>query len=359
MWSRRLLRLLLAVGLLAAAAVPVAAETDVVGAATCRALTWLATQQGPDGSFGFRPATGAYQPSASTTADAVYVLARLGEDPDGSAWTRGGNSALAALAALAPAYVGTDAGQAGKVARAVAAAGADPRDFAGMDLVAIIQAAYDPATGRFHPALLFRHTLAVEGLMRSGVPVPPAALDALLNAQLSDGGWFWSFDGQQSDVDTTGRVLQLLAADMAFSAPQAYARAAGLLEQLQTAAGGWGVGPAGAPNGNSTALAVSGLTAAGFDLSGPQFQKQGLSPLDALLSFQEDTGAFVYLQEPGKEEVRLMATLDALSALAFLVVGPLPCSHEALPAVKLEPGVRAADSWRTPPGLYLPMILVF
>ena len=131
------------------------------------AIAWLHTQQRPDGSFG----------GASVTADVVYVLALAGENPAGPAWTpAGGQSALAALAALAPGYVYSDAGQAGKVARAVALADGNPRAFGGLDLIDIIQRAYDPATGRYSPMLLYRHTLAIEGLKRSGVPVPtPAA----------------------------------------------------------------------------------------------------------------------------------------------------------------------------------------
>ncbi|MEJ5199758.1 MAG: hypothetical protein WHX53_12615, partial [Anaerolineae bacterium] len=83
-----------------------------------RAVAWLHTQQRPDGAFGQPTA------SASLTADVVYVLALVGEDPAGPAWTpAGGRSALAALAALATDYAASDAGQAGKVARAVALAG--------------------------------------------------------------------------------------------------------------------------------------------------------------------------------------------------------------------------------------------
>ena len=33
---------------------------------------------------------------------------------------------------------------------------------------------------------------AAEGLMRAGVTVPPAAFDALWQARLPDGGWFWA-----------------------------------------------------------------------------------------------------------------------------------------------------------------------
>jgi hypothetical protein len=296
--------------------------------AACRAIDWLHTQQLPDGGFGQRLPGGAYRSSAGATADVVYVLALLGEDTAGPRWTVGGRSALDALAKLAPTYVNTDAGQAGKVASAVALSGHDPRSFAGINLIRIIQSSYDPKTGRYHPLYEFRHTLAVEGLLRSGVQVPAAALDALFRSQLPDGGWFWSFDGKKSDVDTTGQVLQVLAGTARRQNPVAYARAADLLARSQLADGGWDVGTqVGPANANSTALAVGGLWAAGLDPQAARFQKKGRGPIDVLLGFQERSGAFAYIRQPGQEEVRLLATTDALRALAPRVASQLKCQR--------------------------------
>jgi hypothetical protein len=312
--------------------IPKASQQEI--AAVCRALDWLHTQQLPDGGFGQRLPGGAYRSSAGATADVVYALALLGEDPAGPRWTINGRSAMDALAKLAPGYVNTDAGQAGKVASAVALAGQNPRAFAGMDLVKTIQGSYDPKTGRYHPLYEFRHTLAVEGLLRSGVQVPPAALDALFKAQLPDGGWFWSFDGKKSDVDTTGRVLQVLGGVAKRQNAAAFGRAADLLARSQLAEGGWNVGyQVGPANANSTALAVGGLWAAGLDPQGSRFRrstgafpaKKGQGALDALLGFQERSGAFAYIRQPGQEEVRLLATTDALGALAQRVSGQLKC----------------------------------
>jgi hypothetical protein len=313
-------------------ALPARAADPQPAPAVCRAVNWLAVQQLPDGSFGLRRPDGSAMPSASVTADAVYVLALLGEQPAGPRWTRGGRSALDALAALAPAYVYSDAGQAGKVGRAVALAGGNPQAFGGLDLIGIIQAAYDPATGRYHPTLLYRHTLAVEALLRAGVAAPPASLTALQTSQVADGGWFWAFTSAQSDVDTTGRVLMLLAGLSAIQAPTAYGRAADYLAIMQATAGGWAVGYLpGSPNANSTALAVGGLRAAGFDPQAARFQKNGRGALDQLLAFQEASGAFVYIAEAGKEESRIMATLDALTALAPYLAGQSPCRSFYLP----------------------------
>lgn len=309
---------------------PVAAAGPETNAA-CRAVRWIRAQQLPDGGFGQRNADGSYQSSASVTADVVYTLALLGEDPGGPKWTvAGGRSALEALAALTPSYVsGGDAGQTGKVARAVALAGADPRAFAGLDLTAIIEAAYDTATGRYSRDYLYRHTLAVEGLLRSGRTVPAAAYGALLEAQLPDGGWFWSFNAEadtRSDVDSTGRVLALLAGLARLRDDAAFRRAAEYLAATQLGAGGWNVGYLPGPsNANSTALAAGGLAAVGLDLRAGPLWRNGRTVVETLLSFQEPTGAFVYRQVRGQEEVRLMATLDALSFLAWQSRRP-PCA---------------------------------
>jgi hypothetical protein len=294
--------------------------------AVCRAIDWLRTQQLPDGGFGQRLSAGTYRSSAGATADVIYVLALLGEDPAGPRWTVNGHSALDALAKMAPGYVNADAGQAGKVASAVALSERNPRAFAGLDLVKIIQDSYDPKTGRYHPMYEFRHTLAVDGLVRSGVLVPPAAFDVLFKAQLPDGGWFWSFDGKRSDIDTTGRMLQVLAGTAKRQNVAAYGRAADFLARNQLAEGGWNVGyQAGPANANSTALAAGGLLAAGLDPQGSRFRKQSRGALDTLLGFQERSGAFTYIRQPGKEEVRLLATTDALGALAPRVMGQLTC----------------------------------
>lgn len=314
-----------------------AAAADPVQDAITRALGWLHTQQHTDGSFG----------GASVTADAVYTLALLGEDPDGPAWTVNGNSALDGLATKSrsedpsvPAYPARGAGEAGKVLRAVALAGGNPRSFAGHDLIALVETAYDPATGRYDSDYLFRHTLAVEGLLRAGRPVSVGAYQTLLAAQLADGGWAWSFTSARGDVDTTGRVLWLLAGIAGVSSPADYSQAADYLEAAQLDSGGWSdvfpsldpANPAPA-NANSTALAVVGLQAAGFDPSAPRFQPVCRAGVRALLDFQEAGGAFRFMLPPDPAEVRLIATLEALAALSRPLVVSSTCLPFYMPLV--------------------------
>ena len=155
--------------------------------------------------------------------------------------------------------------------------------------------------------------------------MPAAAVNALLAAQLPNGGWFWAFidPGQidpskdQSDVDATGRVLQLLAGPLGVQCLSAtYGRAAAYLAGGQLASGGWGVRAGQAPeNANSTGLVIAGLRAAGRDPDAAPFRTSAPTATATLLSYQESSGGFVYIKEAGKEESRLMATADALVAL--------------------------------------------
>lgn len=315
-FSIALLMALLLAAIGVPAGVPSATAADPVDTAVQAAVQWLHTQQLPDGSFGGTTK----RPSAAITSDVVNVLALAGENVDGPAWTKGGVSALDALAKMAAGYVGTDAGQAGKVARAAAAAGANPRAFGGMDVIAVIENAYDPATGRYHPSFLFRQTLAMEGLRVSGEPVPAKAYEALAAGQLADGGWAWAYPTPEKsptpDIDSTGRVLQTLSAQSQGVCNIDIISGVNYLLRTQLGNGAWAdLSTKTAANANSTGLAIGGLRGVGRDPAAAPFIKGGRSALQALLSFQEASGAFVYMAEAGKEELRITATTDALMGL--------------------------------------------
>ena len=96
-----------------------------------------------------------------------------------------------------------------------------------------------------------------------------------------------------------------------------YGRAAAYLAGGQLASGGWGVRAGQAPeNANSTGLVIAGLRAAGRDPDAAPFRTSAPTATATLLSYQESSGAFVYIKEAGKEESRLMATADALVGAA-------------------------------------------
>jgi hypothetical protein len=300
-------------------------------AAVGRALVWLRTQQQANGSFG----------GGNNTTNAVYAIAKGGQEPAGLAWTPTYTSALQALEALMPTYVGRPdpptksnprEAEAAKSALAAVAAGRDPRAFGGYDLLERIQFYYDPATGRYHPTHLFRNDLAIMGLAAGGAPIPPLAIQALLGQQTPCGGWGWA-STTTPDMDTTGRTMQALVAGGAPAGDAAFDRAATCIASWQYPDGSLpDRSTATAGNSNSTVLAMAGLLAAGRDPRDAPFVV--VSPagalsslLDAALSFQEDSGAFIFTR--AFAESRILAVLDAIPALnaAFPAYAP-----PALPA---------------------------
>lgn len=277
-----------------------------------RAVEWLHTQQAADGGFG----------AANSTASAVYAIASAGQDPDSPAWTRNGISALRALELALPSYVqgsGNRVAEAGKAAMAAVAAGRSARSFGGFDLVRIIQGYYNPLSGRYYETWLYRHNLAVLGLVAAGNPVPEDACQTLLGDQHTSGGWGWAFGSRNPDVDSTGFTMYTLVAVGEPADSSALARAAVFLRDIQFPDGSFpAISTNTAGNSNSTALALQGLRAAGADPWQPPYARLNatgaiITPLDALVAFQEDSGAFVYMYT--LPESRQMAVFDAVPAL--------------------------------------------
>ncbi len=80
-------------------------------------------------------------------------------------------------------------------------------------------------------------------------------------------------------------------------------------------------------------MAVAALRVMGYDVQGAagRFAAGGHSPLATLLAFQEPGGAFAYIREPGREEIRIAATTDALTALAPRQTARSTCALRYLP----------------------------
>lgn len=292
-------------------------------AAVVRAINWLHTQQQPDGSFGVR------------TADAVFLIARAGEDPDGPAWRPASFSALDALRSQIPAYL-TDAGRTAKFLRAVAAAGRDVHHFAGMDLAAHLSSYYQPATGLYHPGHLYYHTLAVQGLRLASQPLPAPAVTAIIAQQHATGGWEWRIGGPLDEVDTTGLILETLPLAAVPVSSTTVISAVSFLASTQHPDGGWSLGAAGTTNSNSTALALAGLLAVEHHPLAAPFVHGSNTPLSALLALQAADGGFNFMATAAGE--RLMATLDALDALLRPYPGDvLPPPRLFLPFVARPP----------------------
>jgi hypothetical protein len=248
-------------------------------------------------------------------------VALAGEDPDGPAWTPGSISLLQRCQMDLPEiFVRDDAGITAKVLRAAVATGNDPRDFGGYDLIARVEAAYDPATGLYHPKSVFRDTLAVLALQEAGRPVPDAAIQALIDQQNSDGCWGWPVGGDVTDTDTTGRVIEAIARSGQPDHP-AVQQCIDTLIAHQLPDGGWEARWGdGVSNSDSTALVVNGLLTAGRDPRAPEFTPNDWNAVQALLSFQAADGAFWWKHHnPG---TLLLGTAHALPPLITLSQTP-------------------------------------
>ncbi|MGB9301817.1 MAG: prenyltransferase/squalene oxidase repeat-containing protein, partial [Anaerolineae bacterium] len=281
--------------------------------AALKALEWLKTQQDTDGGFG----------NGGVTADAVYAIARCGQDPDGTEWAWNGHTPLQALEVQTPDYIESapgdhPAGELAKVIRAVHAAGGDPTDFPPpRDLVVELQHTYHPGTGRYHPSKTYSHDLAILALTEVGETVPPEAVTEIETDQNDDGGWSWAWDGA-SDVDSTGLTMQALTAGGGPSSPDITDHAADFLEDLRFPGGGYpDLATRPEPNCDSTSLAIQGQLATGGYRQEPLLfaLETGAvtSSWDALLAFQEPAGSFV--ASASVPESRLLATLEAIHAL--------------------------------------------
>ncbi len=226
----------------------------------------------------------------------------------------------------------------GKVLRAVVAAGANPHNFGGLDLIAEIESKYNPSIGLYDPVFLFRQDVAILGLHEAGRPMPAELVPAILAQQHPDGGWSWAVEpdpgsgfNDQGDLDTTARTLQVLRASGLSLNHPAYIRAVEFISELQNPDGGWGDNE-GPTNANSTALATEGLLAAGWDPEAPPYIQSNQTPVQTLLDLQEGSGAFIY--RVGGEESRLLATIDAVPALLHTYPGDIhKTNHVYLPVL--------------------------
>jgi len=266
-------RLFLA-ALAAVVAIPLFAAAAAIPdrSAALRGVEYIRTTQLADGGFG----------APGQTMDAIYAIRSAGLDPN--TFVKSGKTPADFLRANAAAA--TKPAVAAKFALAGRALGLDPRNVAGTDLVAAVQAGFAPSTGRFADDD-FSQSISMLGLACVGTPTPSTAILALRKAQLADGGWGF---GGASDPDTTAIAIQALAASGVPAGDSMVAKAVAYLRSSQAADGGWGFGAD--SNASSTAYVVQALLAAGEQPDAPAYLKGKATPVTFLLSQQDADGSF-------------------------------------------------------------------
>ncbi len=292
---------------------------------------WLVqTYQNDDGGYASL-STGANEAPSSIagTLDAVLAIAAAGYNPAavfaGQEETPMGY--LQANSADLLAFASANGGQAGKTILALTASAADPRDFQGLDFVTVLNDQLEP-TGAYSVGDPFKQALAMLGAAAVGEAVPVEAENWLVSQQAATGAWDDGF-GTSDNADATAMAIMALVAAGQTPADPALLKAVEFLAGAQQP-GGWGYGPGLGAGANSTALVVQALSALGEDWysDASPWMKDGLTPLEALLAYQSESGAFQsdFGQGPFDDFYATVQAIPAVSGRPF----PLPARYEAV-----------------------------
>ena len=265
---------------------------------------WLLAFQSEDGGFstGFAP-----ESDPGSTADAVVAMVRSGLDVD--AFSRDGATPLTWLAEHVESGEALNAGLLGKVLSAVVAAGEDPSDFGGADLVALTVEALGNAPDE---SGYLGMALAILGLHDAGADIPASAVDALVAARTEQGAIGFGPE-QAPDTNSTALLAMVGAAADRIDVQTA---ALDYLRTIQNEDGGW---PYQSPSdfgtesdANSTALVIQALIAAEVQLDAWN------NPHHSLAAYQLEDGSFTFQQ-----------SAPAPSFLATVAVLPAACGAAA------------------------------
>jgi hypothetical protein len=338
---------------------PAAARAeDPHEAVVSAAVGYLRTRVTPEGgldAFGSGP-------DPSTSARAIIALANAGLDQVLLANPDTGKTPLDFLISTGITYTHepgfTDAahlfpGNAGLTIAALAAAGRDPREAAGTDLVVQLEktlwatGAYSTtATAGFTTgeALAPNQAWAILGLSMAGRVVPLEGITYLVSMQDPDGGWL------AGDPDTTGlAIVALMSTGQVDTTAQAIVRGLSFLRRTQLPNGGWRPAWDTEPlNADSTAWAIQAFLACGY--SPPLAVWNSSKPEATLASLQQADGSL------GGQYASAYSTAEALLGLN---ASPLLLS----PALRIERGLAwLADQARDPaltPGMAVDIATAF
>jgi hypothetical protein len=294
------------------------------------AAGWLVDQQQADGGFGW----------AGQSADVVLALVAAGRDP--ATVVTDTRSVLDYLALEADDYSASGwdpASQTALLVQAILAAGENPYDFGGLNLVDQLHDHYQPISGTFGLGdwALASYVLALDALRHD---VPITATNALISHQLPSGAWEY-LPSWGADLDTTARTLQALS--VAGQPPTSVSVISGTtyLYVTQRAHGGWNTpwDTGAVPNPNTTAQVIQGLISAGKNPLTYTISISGYTPIDALMSARNPaTGAFQFW---GADNTMATAqSIPALQGQTFPYYGKAIAYREA--ALYLS-GVQQAD----------------
>lgn len=292
-----------------------------------KAVTWLVnTHQNDDGGFSSFSAGANQAPSdIAGTLDGLLAIS-TGNATSGDEVVDAISASLGFLASdpeSLRAFAMENGGQAGKLILVLTMTDQDPRDFAGLDIVQLLSAQLEPS-GTYQVTDTFKQSLAILGLAAAGEAVPQAAVTWLVDQQAENGSWDDGF-GTLDNPDATAMAIMGLLAAGEEPSDDTIVRAIDFLRGSQETTGGWAYSPGLGASANSTALVIQALQAVGEDWytdSGP-WSSEGNTPLDALLSFQSDSGAFQadFGDGPFDDYYSTTQTIPALAGKTWVLAG--------------------------------------
>jgi hypothetical protein len=313
-----------------------------------RALLYLQSQQGANGAIA--------GPSGSYADSELYAIGAAAGGYDPKALTASsGKSVMDYLAAnAAKACTPSSPGGCGDLVQAVVAAGDDARAFGGQDLLAILSSAYAPTTGEYGDGEAFTQALAIQGLIAAGARVPASAVQFLVAAEDSDGGWDYedvandpkaSTDFDTSDTNSTSMAV------MALDAAGDHARDSSALAWLATqqdSDGGFPYQSGDGSDPDSSALVIQAIVATGGDPSGAAWSRAGKTPGDYLVSTQDKDGGYTFPGKSGPDAFTTSQVPPALEGFAF----PVPFASRRL----YESGVGLGSGGSPPAALIYALV---
>jgi len=290
-------------------------STSAESHATLNALLYLHTQQSA--------ADGSVAGSVAETAEFVVAAAIDGYDPN--TLGNGGPTAVQYLAGQV-AKASSGAGDAGWLIQAAVAAGADPTNFGGVNVITALNSLYDSTTGEYNDGSFngvanngdaFGQSLAILALETAQLPVPSNALDYLRNHQNSDGGWDYPVNDKDAfGSDSNSTAMVLMALDGANKHGHD-AKALSFLATVQQPDGGFAYQSGSPTDPDSDALVAQALIAAEQDPTSAKWTQGGNTVISNLLALQTASGGFAGFN--GVDALTTAQVPPALEGVAFPV----------------------------------------
>lgn len=258
-----------------------------------RAFAFIFNAQDDNGGWG----------SAGQTLDVIIAAHAGGWDPQTIATND--RSPLTFLADNLEAYIESGPDAIGKSIIGLVAAGQDPANYNGLNLVEALIESYNPNTTAFgDPENTWHQALSILGLTAANVEIPEGALQTLLDLQREDGGWEYSA-GFGTWADSTALALQALLAARLSSGVAAIQNGIDNLRGQQLGSGGWG-------DASTTSFVIMALNASGLNPDEWRTESNN-TPIPDLYAYQKPSGAFMFSEDFVDDN--LMATTAAVLAL--------------------------------------------